>query len=406
MAHDTRPVYTLTSTPAVPESHDEALAIARSLRDRLRARGDEAQELRRLPDATVADLLESGLYGVMKPKRYGGSELGTETMVDVAVELASAEPSAGWVYMLWTAHMWMQAQWPVQAMDEMFENPNMLASSIVSSVGDVVPVAGGYAWTGRGFFSSGVDHCNWLTAAVPIKRDGVAAERRWLLIPREDFEIVDDWNTVGLRGTGSKTIEVNEVFVPEYRTLAQQDAEEGTGPGREVNTHPMYGGTVRANFGGAMSAPAIGAAKGFLGLFLERMGSKISRPDETHSPYLPDGIPTTLGRLSYAAAQVDAAHALLRHGGQYYGCIPAKDVSMEERQRLRRNSPFCAQQSRRAVNTLYEECGGTGLLDSSLIQRFWRDTNAASAHHGLTWDWQADVWPKAALGFGTEMSPT
>ncbi len=83
-----------------------------------------------MPDENVADLLESGLYGVMKPKRYGGSELGTETMIDVTIELASADPSTGWVYMLWTAHMWMQAQWPVPGMDEMTDLLNRFGAVV------------------------------------------------------------------------------------------------------------------------------------------------------------------------------------------------------------------------------------------------------------------------------------
>ena len=125
--------------------------------DRLRERLPLGQELRRLPDENVADILESGLFGVMKPKHYGGSELGTQTMIDVTIELASADPSTGWVYMLWTAHMWLQALWPKRAMDEMWENPNTLASSVVSTAGNVEKVEGGYRWTGRGFFSHSAD---------------------------------------------------------------------------------------------------------------------------------------------------------------------------------------------------------------------------------------------------------
>ena len=274
---DTRPVYTLKSTPAVIESHDEAVERARALKDRLRERYDLGQELRRLPDVNVADILESGLYGVMKPKRYGGSELGTQTMIEVTAELASADPSTGWVYMLWAAHMWMQALWPVAAMDEMWENPNGLASSVVTTVGDVVPVDGGYRWTGRGLFSSGVDHCNWLTAAVPMQFGESSKERLWLLIPREDFEIIDDWHTIGLRGTGSKTIILNDVFIPEYRSLRSSLVDAGLSPGREVNTHPMYGAVANANFTGAMSVPAIGAAKGLIEAIQAEDGSRRSR---------------------------------------------------------------------------------------------------------------------------------
>jgi alkylation response protein AidB-like acyl-CoA dehydrogenase len=394
---DTRPVYTLKSTPAVIESHDEAVERARALKDRLRARIDLGQELRRLPDENVADILESGLYGVMKPKRYGGSELGTETMIDVTIELASADPSTGWVYMLWAAHMWMQSLWPVAGMDEMWENPNGLASSVVTTTGDVVPVDGGYRWTGKGLFSSGVDHCNWLTAAVPMKF-GESTERLWLLIPREDFEIVDDWYTIGLRGTGSKTIVLDDVFIPDHRTLRSSLVDAGMAPGREVNTHPMYGAVSNANFTGAMSAPAIGAAKGLVETIQAKMASKVQTITGTNNPYVAEGLSTNMARFAHAAAQVDAAHALLLIDAQQFARVPAKDVTVEERQRLRRNSTFTAQQARRAANLLFEEAGGGGLLESSPIQRIWRDTNGAAAHHGLTWDWQGDSWTRAGLG--------
>jgi alkylation response protein AidB-like acyl-CoA dehydrogenase len=395
---DTRPVYTLSTKPAVVESYDEAMERARTLTGRLRERIGRGQELRRLPDENVADILESGLYGVMKPKRYGGSELGTETMIDVTAELSAADPSTGWVYMLWTAHMWMQSQWPEKAMDEMWENPNGLASSVVSTAGDVVAVDGGFQWNGRGFFSSGVDHCNWLTALVPVVRDGAQAEMRWLLIPREDLEIVDDWYTTGLRGTGSKTVIFNDVFIPEYRTITRLAVAAGQAPGAEVNAHPMYSAPEPANFTGAMSVPAIGAAAGFIELFRERLGSKIEIPETTNSPYLPQGMTQTMSRLAQSAATVDAAHALMLWNARRYSTRPVASVSLAEDMGMRRDQAFTAQQARRAANALFEESGGSALTEHSLLQQFWRDTNAAAAHRGLMWDWQSEGWVKASLG--------
>jgi len=214
MAIAERPVYMLMSRPAVPGSYEEAVERARALKPRLRERVAQTERLRHLAPENVGDVLENGLYGLMTPKRFGGSELGSEAMIDVTIELASACPSTGWVHMLWTAHMWLLALFPPDAQEEVWSNPNTLASSVVNTTGDVVPVDGGYRWSGRGFFSSGADHCNWLTAAVPIKRpdmpEGAQPERRWMLIPREDFEIIDDWYTVGLKGAGSKTIVIND----------------------------------------------------------------------------------------------------------------------------------------------------------------------------------------------------
>ncbi|MBO0886245.1 MAG: hypothetical protein J2O38_02530 [Acidimicrobiales bacterium] len=400
---DGRPVFSLTSTPAVVESYEEAIERARALGPVFRERIPEVEQLRRLPDDTVVDLLESGLVGLMTPRRFGGSELGAEAMIDATVELASSCPSSGWVYMLWTAHMWLLALFPKEAQEELWANPNTLASSVVTTFGDVTPVAGGYHFTGRGLFSSGVDHCNWLTAAVPVKRDDEGPpERRWLLIPREDLKIIDDWNTIGLRGTGSKTVVFDDVFVPEYRSLNNRDTERGSAPGVEVNDHPMYCGISTANFTAAMAAPAIGCARGFLRAFEARLRTKVAGDGGVNSPYAAGGMTTTLARYAGAAAEVDAVHALTLQHAARYSTVPARDVSQEARARCRRDQAFTAQTARRAVNALYEECGGTGLLESSDLQRLWRDTNAAAAHRGLTWDWLAQDWPLAALAEGGE----
>ena len=387
---DTRPVYTAKTTPAVLASYAEAIERARALGPTLGERATGTERLRRLPDENVADLLASGLYGLMVPKRWGGSELGAETMIDVTIELGSHCSSTGWVHMLWTAHMWLLALFPERAQAELWANPNTLASSVVSTVGDVVPVPGGYTWTGRGFFSSGVDHCNWLTAAVPVKREDGQPERRWLLIPREDFTIVDDWHVVGLKGTGSKTIELNDVFIPDYRTVAWREIEEGESPGKAIHSNPMYGAISSANFTAAMAAPAVGAARGFLRTYFERLKSKSSNVD--------DGLTVNFARWAAAAAEVDSVHALTLQNANRYSRIPARQVSSEERAKCGRDQAFTAQTCRKVANYLYEEGGGTGLYEKSDMQRFWRDTNGAAAHHGLTWDWHAVLYARTMLG--------
>jgi alkylation response protein AidB-like acyl-CoA dehydrogenase len=379
--------------PPVLESYDEAMDVARALGPRLRERVPEAERLRRLPDASVADLVDSGLIGVMGPKAFGGSELGTDTLIDVSVELASHCASSGWVYMLWASHAWMLALWPAQAQEEMFSDPRLVASSVVSTAGEVQRVDGGYHWTGRGFFSSGIDHAGWLTAAVQVPdEENGGTTRKWLAVPRADFEIIDDWNPVGLKGTGSKTIVVPGAFVPEHRALDDADLQRGTTPGRQVNGHPMYGGVSTANFTAAMAAPAIGAARGLLSAYGAKLGGKAAK--DAAAP----GIGVSMARYAAASAQLDAAQALTLSNAARLSAVPAATVSAEARAKCRRDQAYTAQQARQAANTIFEECGGSGLVETSDLQRVWRDANAAAAHHGLTWDWQADAWTRTSFG--------
>jgi len=140
-----------------------------------------------------------------------GSELNYDAALEVTAVLGEACASTGWVYSLWTAHLWMIAQFPEHIQRAVFEGGRPLVSSCVNTVGKPERVEGGYRWTGKGFFSSGSDHSTWLTPAMESPNDDGTVERRWFLIPRSDYTILDDWYTMGLKATGSKTIIVDNV---------------------------------------------------------------------------------------------------------------------------------------------------------------------------------------------------
>ena len=148
-----------------------------------------------------------------------------------------------------------------------------------------------------------------------------------------------------------------------------------------------------AHFTAAMGSPAVGAARGFLAAYEERLRSKSSNID--------DGLTVNMARYAQAVAQVDAVHAVTLQNARRFSLVHARDVTAEDRAKCRRDQAFAAQTSRKTINTLYEECGGSGLFDKSDFQRLWRDTNAAAAHHGLTWDWVAVAWTRTMLGLPT-----
>jgi hypothetical protein len=190
------------------------------------------------------------------------------------------------------------------------------------------------------------------------------------------------------------------LFVPLHRTLEYTDSENGTTPGAQVHPNPMYGAVLSSNFTVAMAAPAIGAARGFIRAFGQRLQNKLSADDRDSSkgPYADTGLGSNMSRYAHSVAQVDAVHALLLHNAARFSGVPAAKVSSQEAATIRLDQAFAAQQARQAVNTLYEECGGTGLQEKSEFQQIWRDANAAAAHRALIWDWQAELWAQAQLG--------
>ena len=207
--------------------------------------------------------------------------------------------------MLWTAHMWMLAQFPSRAQEELWSNPNMLASSVVNTMGDVVPVDGGYRWTGRGFFSSGVDHCNWLTAAVPIKRPRRGRSARPALAADSARGLRHRRRLVYRRAEGHRQQDdcrrTTSSF-PSDRTIVRKDVEEGVAPGqRSTPTRCM------ARPHGPTSPPRWprrpwASARGFL--------ARVRGPPALEVQHVDDGLTVNMSRFAQAAAMVDAAHAL------------------------------------------------------------------------------------------------
>ncbi len=388
------PVFTLQTRPAVLDSYDAAVAAARVLAPKLRERVPETERLRRLPDETATDLLESGLVGILTPKRYGGSELGLEALLDTTGILAEACPSSGWVHALWGAHMWLMALYPPEVQDEVWSNPNSLISSVVSTKGKPTRVQGGYRWTGSGAYSSGIDHCNWVSPALTVEGPNGEPVRKWFLVPRSDFEIVDDWYTIGLKGTGSKTIVVDDIFIPDIRAVMSTDMQAGTSPGASYHANPQYGASSVCIFTPPLAGTAIGAARGFLAAFEARMRGRLAVAEAAQA----GEHQATMIRWARACADIDAARALLMESAAKFSRTPSSQLSEIEKARCRRDQSYAATVCRQAVNSLFESAGASALFEGSDIQRLWRDTNAAAAHHGLTWDVHGMSWGRISFG--------
>lgn len=375
---------------------DDAVARAQELAPRFRGRVPVAEAERRLPEETVHELLESGLLLLLVPRSMGGSELNYDAVLDVTATLGEACASTGWVYALWTAHLWMIAQLPEPIQRDVFLDPRSqpLVSSCVNTVGKPIRVEGGYRWTGKGFFSSGVDYAHWLTPAMEAPNDDGTTDRKWFLLPRSDFEIVDDWFTMGLKGTGSKTVVVNDVFIPDERVLLVKEMTAGTAPGAHLHDGVLYRAGFEFVFSLPVGMPALGPARAFVKAFQERIRARIGGDN----PILAREAMMSLHRLAQAGAEIDAAHALLLQNVRQYCFKPAGEFTDLDRTKCRRDTAYSAQLCRRAVNDLFESSGASSLFESSDMQRLWRDTNAAAAHHGLTWDIRATEFGRVLMG--------
>src|SRR5437764_4516370 len=167
----------------------ELLARAEALVPVLRERAGEAEELRRLPDATIEDLHRTGLFRILQPKRVGGSELPFRAIVELVAAISRGDGSTGWVLANLAAHHWLLGMWPKQAQDEIWgESPdNLIGSALIFPRGRAKPVPGGYRLTGRWPFSSGVDAAAWnLIGAIMQDEETGPAQPPIFLLPACD----------------------------------------------------------------------------------------------------------------------------------------------------------------------------------------------------------------------------
>jgi alkylation response protein AidB-like acyl-CoA dehydrogenase len=378
---------------------EEAVAIARELAPKLAERVAQAEEQRRLPDEDVHDLLASGLTLLEVPREYGGAELNLDALIEVTAALAEGCSSTGWVYALWGAHMWLIGQYPRHVQDMVFADRNALVSSVVNVEGTPVEVKGGFRWTGRGFFSSGVDHCTWMTASLNLKPGEYPGDMRWFLIPRADIEIVDDWHTVGLRGTGSKTIVAADVFIPHDRVLGFKELSEGVAPGASLHHSPLYRASFDFTYTLPLGGPAVGIARAMLRSFEGRMKERMNAGAAARTGA------ATLTRFARAAADVDAAMALLLETARRFCYIPAAEATVLDRQQCRSYVAYAAQLCRGASNSLFEAAGGSAIYEDRELQRLWRDSNVAAAHMGLNWDGASQGLGRALAGLSPYEAP-
>ena len=368
----------------------ELLQRASELVPVLKERASRTEELRRVPEETVGDLLSSGLYRIGVPRRFGGLDADYGLMLDVAAELGRGCASTAWCYCLWAAHAWLVGYWPLQAQEEVFgSSPEALCSSSLNTgKSTCTAVQGGHRLSGRWEFSSGCDSASWLMLGV----SGIG-DRNWALLPLGDYEIVDTWFVSGLRGSGSKDIVVEDAFVPSHRILNVTAAGDSDWSAWQLHGQARYRVPIPALLGWDLVAPMLGIARGMLDEFVARLQGS-SGPGRTADS------PAVHLRLSQAAAETDAAGALmdrdirdiLRKGEA------GERLTTLERARFRRDKAFIVQLCLQAVNRLFDLSGGHALFDSVPLQRFHRDAQAVAHRDGLIMDLGGQQYGRVVLG--------
>ena len=386
--------------------YDEAMRRARALVPVLRERAAADESLRQMSKETESDLHRAGLFRFHQPRRWGGMELPFVALFDIPAEIGRGCASTAWNVANLAVHHWLLALYDPRAQDEVWsENPDaLIASGIAYVQGRGTRVDGGFSISGFWNFSSGVDASGWNMLAVIVRDGDRVVDHRMCLVPKSDYEIVDDWQVVGMRSTGSKSVRATDVFVPEHRALCMYKARGGSEfPGASANPGALYRVPIGAISSHCLAAAGVGNAQAALELTTDA----IKERSTSYTAARMRDFQAVQLRVARAGAQVDAARLICRAV-----CLAAQGVAedgrlmtIEDKLRCRRNVAYAMELCTDAVDSLHALAGANGIYDRYPIQRLFRDQHALAAHIGFSWDAQGSPWGLVALG-GEFVSPT
>jgi 3-hydroxy-9,10-secoandrosta-1,3,5(10)-triene-9,17-dione monooxygenase len=257
----------------------------------------------------------------------------------------------------------------------------VLISSSYQPVGKVERVDGGFRLSGRWGFSSGCEHCDWVflgSIVPPVPGETGPPDMRTFLLPRKDYQIVRDWDVLGLQATGSHGIVVDKAFVPEYRTHRAADGFHGTNPGLAVNDGPLYRLPWAQLFVRVISTGSIGAAQAALDTYYELAARRVS----TNTGRSAKMDPIALNTAARAQASIDEMRTLLFHNFDVMmDTIRAgRTISYADRVRYRYESAQVARRCAAIADDLMLMLGGWAIYNTSPMVQWWLDLNAARAH--------------------------
>lgn len=360
--------------PDAPDAPDWHARLA-ELVPAIEAGRDAAERARRLPQEMVDALRDAGFYRMWVPRRYGGYEAEPAVMLEVVEELARHDPSLAWSMMASVNSALLAARLPEEGGIEIFADPQTVVAGSLHRGGVAVPAPGGHILTGRWRLASACMEASWLiaTAAVGTTPEAAAesdGEPHIFFVPAAQARFIDDWHAIGLRGSGSNSFAVEDVFVPDHRHIV---------PGAPlVVDGPLYRGPLAHFINPPLGALALGIAADAVAAFVELAQKKTARGNslplsERHS--IQDRVGEASCLISAARAYLHAATATLwdeARAGAPLGPAITREIMA--------STAVAAKNAVAAVSLVYTAAGSTSIFQTSRLERCFRDVNVVNHH--------------------------
>ncbi len=367
---------------------------------RLAGRAREAEQLRRLPQATVDDYRTSGLARLLLPKRYGGNQAEFPEILETVRLMAHGCASSAWTLGFYTLHNWMLSLFGQQTQDEVFADGPVLCPAPLAPTGRAIPEDGGLRLTGRWSWATGVMDADWVLVGAICGPDD-APYPALVLLPVADVHVEDVWHTAGMCATGSNDVIVDDVWVPAHRLVAVTDIYGGTAPGAALHDAAVYRWPMVPALALTAAMPALGSAELAADLFARRLSERVI----AYSGAAQKDQPAAQVRLGDARARLNAMRALadsaaadiqLRVGN-------GEHVGRKARAGVRVAAAHIVHESRSVIADLLEASGASAQFLNHPLQRVKRDVDVISGHVVFDYDGSREL--AGALEIGATVSP-
>lgn len=359
-------------------SETEFLSRAQILQSVLKSRAEECAIKRTVSPDTIQDFKNAQLYRLTQPLSYGGHAKGWDLLCGVAQRLCRADGSQGWVLAIMADHAQMLGTFPLQAQEDVWgENREATMAASFDPTGVAAPVKGGFQLSGRFGFASGIDHVDWLICAGFIEKGKQKDGPHFFLVRKSEARIIDDWDTIGLEGTGSKSFELINVFVPSHAMLDGALARAGEGPGSKVHPQAIYrlprGFLTPAIF----AAMSIGMAEGLMDEWLSYTKLRKSRGAPVGNK------PSSHIIAGECSAEIASANALNEKTiiDAMKIIQSGKKLTEIELFAAKRNSAWACRTALNAGTRLFNAAGGRAIFKNGSLERKYRDLLASTSHH-------------------------
>ena len=342
-------------------------------------------------------LVSAGFFQACQPAKFGGYELPFGAQTSLGAEIGKYCGASGWIVSVCGTHHWMLGKFSHIAQRDVWgkNSKAIVGSAFASAYQNVEKVEGGFHVSGRWLYSSGINFCQWVIVVGRIKNGHDAPQMWFMLIPKHDFIVEDNWRTVGLKSTGSNDVLVKGAFVPLHRVMTSEDMNKIDTQGSIGEPNSIYKIPMNGIINYCVSAPTLGIAEGAFNHFCAFMKDRPVRNSG-------GGVNTAIIlRTSESAAEIESARLLYEKDISLIqrSVNAGRQLNIEDLARIKRNAAYIGKLTKRAVNRLAESMGAGGLSDENIVHLAYADITAACSHVSMVWDTSAIPYGLAKVDF-------